>query len=173
MMWRVNYHSVAWFISCRKSQGVCLASQLSRFAVCFVFYHWFAIPCSAHRTSERILCLRVTAPTRCDRHDRWFQIFVHLYLGKMNPFWLIYFSKGVEATSWISGRFCWYKSDPLNLVLIHSRLSFQEKVMESDICGNSGPRTFSFKKSAGHSLSRWPERFIPGTQCTACLPVYL
>ena len=29
---------------------------------------------SAPRTSETILCLRVTAPTRCVRQDRWFQI---------------------------------------------------------------------------------------------------
>ena len=27
-----------------------------------------------HRTSEKILCLWVAAPTRCVRHDRWFQI---------------------------------------------------------------------------------------------------
>ena len=72
-------------------------------------------------------------------------LFFHLYLGKMNPFWLIYFSKGVEATSreksyilcQFQDVFFDIKSDPLNLVLIHSQLRFQKQVMESEICGNS------------------------------------
>ena len=59
----------------------------------------FAIPCSAHRTSETILCLRVTAPTRCDRHDRWFQIFfIFTPIWGRFPFWLIFF-KWVETTN--------------------------------------------------------------------------
>ena len=43
-------------------------------AVCISTALWNQIR-SAHRTSETILSLRVTAPTRCDRYDRWFQIF--------------------------------------------------------------------------------------------------
>ena len=59
----------------------------------------FAIPCSAHRTSETILCLRVTAPTRCDRHDRWFQTFFIFTLTWGNdPIWLIFF-RWVETTN--------------------------------------------------------------------------
>ena len=53
----------------------CLFSVFCWLFTLVLIYHRFAIPCSAHRTSETILCLRVTAPTRCDRHDRWFQIF--------------------------------------------------------------------------------------------------
>ena len=49
-----------------KRRAVCLAfvvfCLLLSLYTC-VFYHWSAIPCSAHRTSETILCLWVTAPT--------------------------------------------------------------------------------------------------------------
>ena len=49
------------------------------------------------RTSETILCLQVTAPTRCDRHDRWFQFFFIFTPHKWgsDPIWRAYFSNGM------------------------------------------------------------------------------
>ena len=85
-------------LSCRR----CCVLPVFRFLLvvypCFD-YHRFAIPCSAHRTSETILCLRVTAPTRCDRHDRWFQIFfIFTHIWGRFPFWLI-FSRWAGTTN--------------------------------------------------------------------------
>ena len=48
------------------------------------------------RTSETILYLRVTAPTRCVRQDRWFQIFyIFTPIWWKLPFWRAYFSDGL------------------------------------------------------------------------------
>ena len=42
----------------------------------FFIFHDLGGGFKRYRTSETILCLRVTAPTRCDQHDRWFQTFI-------------------------------------------------------------------------------------------------
>ena len=84
-MYTYLHHTTRWAV-CLAFVVFCMLLSL----FCF-FIHWSAIPRSAHRTSETILCLRVTAPTRCVRQDRWFQIYFyfHPYLGKMNPLWLM------------------------------------------------------------------------------------
>ena len=66
------------------------------------------ILCSAHRTSETILCLWVTAPTGCVWHDRWFHIFFfHPYLGKISNLTNI-FQMGWNHQP-VNGWFWWLK----------------------------------------------------------------
>ena len=60
---------------------------------------------------SNLLCLRVTAPTRCVRHDRWFQIwyliFTPIYLGKWSKLTSIFFLDGLvqppSRYGWICG----------------------------------------------------------------------
>ena len=64
----------------------------------------YAIPCSARRTSETLLCLGVTAPTRYVRQDWWFQIFFfHPDPWGNDPIWRAYFSIGLKPPTslWI------------------------------------------------------------------------
>ena len=59
---------------------------------------------SALRTSETILCLGVTAPTRCVRQNRWFRIFfIFTPTWGNDPIWRAYFSDGLKppTKSWL------------------------------------------------------------------------
>ncbi len=70
-----NFHSGTWALNqIRKPRWsyIVLICSCRVVVCCFhLSIHIYAIQCSALRTSETILCLWVTAPTRCVRHDRW------------------------------------------------------------------------------------------------------
>ena len=85
-MYTYLHHTTRWAV-CLAFVVFCMLLSL----FCF-FIHWSAIPRSAHRTSETILCLRVTAPTRCVRQNRWFQtFFIFTPTWGRFPFWLMFF----------------------------------------------------------------------------------
>ena len=117
--------------------------QMSRCRCCFLFGVFCFLqshPRCAPRTSETILCLRVTAPTRCVRQDRWFQIFFMFNpIGKWSNLTSICFKMGWfnhQLESWsddLSIMVKWY-------VIPYVTTNYRKVVQEISIIS---PDTFS------------------------------